>query len=99
MKTERIERNVRELTSPDLNTEEITEFDQQAYLNLVSTELSPDQIKRIVTPAEVYYTQDSILAVHWHPEFISRELIMKRVRASFPNSDLELIIPTQHNDL
>ncbi len=80
-------------------TEEITDFDHDAYLRLVTVDLSPDQQKRIVEPPRVHFDQDAILAIHWHPEFVPMELITRRVAASFPNSDLELIIPTQHNRL
>lgn len=85
--------------APEKLTEEITDIDRQIYKNVVSTDLSPEQIERIVNPTEVFYQQDSILAVHWHPEFIPMDLIFKRIRATFPNSKEELIIPTQHNDL
>ncbi len=80
--------------SPD-----VTEEDDERYLQLVSTELSEEQRRRIVEPAKVYYQQDSILALHWHPEFVPMDLVEQRIRATFPNSDLELIIPTQHNRL
>jgi len=82
----------------DLPTE-ITEADQKKYLHLVSTDLSKEQIKRVVTPPTTYPEQKTVLAVHWHPEFIPLDLIMERVSAMFPNREDELIIPTQHNQL
>lgn len=81
---------------PESSTE-ITEREQKRYLQLVSAELTKEQIKGVVTPAETYPNQKSVLAVHWHPEFIPIELIMKRVYKTFPNCTDELIIPTQHN--
>lgn len=76
---------------------EITEWDEHAYRRVISTELTPDQVEKIVTPARVYPKQKNVLAVHWHPEFIPMELIVKRIRATFPNMKQSLIIPTQHN--
>jgi len=100
MSTDKIHiKAVDDLVSPGLRTDEITEFDQEAYLKLVSVELTPDQVERVVMPDEIYYRQDSILAVHWHPEFVPLDLILRRIHGTFPNSNLELIIPTQHNVL
>jgi len=79
--------------------EELTEFDHSAYQRLVTVELTPDQRRRIVEPPRVHFDQDAVLAIHWHPEFVPSDLITQRLAASFPNSDLELIIPTQHNQL
>lgn len=78
---------------------EVTEEDQKRYLQLVSTDLSGEQIERLLTPPEIYPNQKSVLAVHWHPEFVPLDLIMRRVAATFPNREEELIIPTQHNRL
>lgn len=79
-------------TEPDEN-------DQQAYEGLISTQLSLEQIQRIVTPSQIYAKQQAMLAIHWHPEFIPLELIRKRIDTMFPNKEDELIIPTQHNVL
>ena len=76
-------------------TPELTDWDQQTYLKLISTELSPEQEERILTPARVYPRQDVMLAVHWHPEFIPMDLIRRRIDATFPNRNCELIVPTQ----
>jgi hypothetical protein len=84
---------------PEHLTEEITEFDHNAYKRLVSVEMTPEQQERILTPPRVHFDQDAVLAIHWHPEFVPMDLIKRRIAASFPNSDLELIIPTQHNRL
>lgn len=85
--------------APVLVSEEITPRDDERYLSIVTTGLSEEQIERIVTPNAIFPRQDSVLAVHWHPEFIPMELIVKRIRATFPNCERELIIPTQHNVL
>lgn len=93
----------RKVTRPPLDpgemTEEIAEFDHKIYRELVSTELTPEQLERIVRPPRVHFEQDAILAIHWHPEFVPMEPITRRIRSAFPNSETELIIPTQHNQL
>ena len=86
------------ISSPEW-TPEITEADDRRYLDIVSTELTDEQQAVITTPPEVYYQQDAILALHWHPEHIPMPLIRTRIKKSFPNSTDELIIPTQHNRL
>lgn len=78
---------------------EITEYDQELYRKLVTVELSDEMRHMLENPEEVHYRQDSVLAVHWHPEFIPMPVISRRVERMFPNSDLELLIPTQHNVL
>lgn len=80
-------------------TDEVTEWDQQAYRHLISLDLTEEQRHRIVEPAEVYDRQEAVIAVHWHPEFIPMDLIHRRIGATFPNRRYEMIIPTQHNEL
>lgn len=75
------------------------EQDQKTYEGLISTELSPEQQQRIITPPEVFPKQRAVLAIHWHPEHIPLDLIDKRLEALYPNKEVELIIPTQHNQL
>ncbi len=82
-----------------LYSDEITEWDQNAYEKLVTIKLTPEQEARILEPAEVQYKQDVVTALHWHPEFVPMELIRKRVEATFPNKTEELLIPTQHNEI
>lgn len=78
---------------------EVTDWDRLTFERIISTELTPEQVERIVTPPIVYPRQRYVLGVHWHPEFIPMELIRRRVDAMFPNREAELIIPTQHNVL
>jgi len=78
---------------------EITDDDLQRYMSIVTFDLTAEQRERIETPKAVYAMQDSVLALHWHPEFVPMECIRTRIEATFPNSNLELIIPTQHNQL
>lgn len=78
---------------------EPSEEDVRVYHQLVSTELTEEQIERVVTPPRVYRRQKSLLALHWHPEFVPMELIKKRIDATFPGREEELVIPTQHNQL
>lgn len=83
----------------DPQHQEITEADLEAYLRIISTELTPEQRLRIAQPPNTYPRQEAVLAVHWHPEFIPLDLVMARVQATFPHREEELIVPTQHNVL
>jgi hypothetical protein len=76
---------------------EITAEDELVFFALVSTELDPSQIERIRSVPVAYQRERSVLAIHWHPEFIPLDLIRERIDATFPNRDTALIIPTQHN--
>jgi hypothetical protein len=80
-------------------TEDITDWDRQIYGQLISTELTPEQIERIVTPEVTFPREEAVLAVHWHPEFVPTEHIRRRIDAMFPRRRWDLIIPTQHNVL
>jgi len=77
--------------------EEITESDEKHFFKVVSTDIDDLQISQVITPPQVYPKEDTVLAVHWHPEFVPMELITQRINATFPNKKNELIIPTQHN--
>ncbi|MBA4357887.1 MAG: hypothetical protein C0405_09195 [Desulfovibrio sp.] len=76
-----------------------TEEDERIFLAITATTLSPEEEARITTPELVAARQTNVLAVHWHPEHIPMPLIEQRIEASFPNKSLELIIPTQHNEI
>lgn len=80
-------------------TQEITEADEALFRHITTTELTPDQRQRMITPSRVYPRQSSVLAVHWHPEFIPMDLTAQRIAATFPDSRKQLIIPTQHNEI
>ena len=77
--------------------EEITPEDEAAYAAITSTELTDEQKEWIVTPPKAHPQQEDVLAVHWHPEFVPMDLIVRRVEAMYPNATEKLIIPTQHN--
>jgi len=79
--------------------EEITEEDHDIFLKVVSIDLSDEQKQRIINPEQTFPRQASVLAVHWHPEFIPMELIDQRINNLFPTRENELIIPTQHNEI
>ncbi|MFH0823918.1 MAG: hypothetical protein V2B18_14300 [Pseudomonadota bacterium] len=79
--------------------EEITEWDHAVYRRLVSVELSPEQRAWLVEPTKCRPKQKSVLAIHWHPEYIPLDLVVRRVKATFPEKENELVIPTQHNIL
>ena len=78
---------------------EVTEEDTQIYRELVSTELSAEQVRQVEEPPFVYERQRSVLAVHWHQEFVPLQHVRTRVQTLFPNREEDLIIPTQHNVL
>ena len=84
---------------PDMIPEEVTESDAQRFFAIISTELTPEQIRQVLTPEKAYPRQQGVMALHWHPEFVPMELIAQRINATFPNRKEELIIPTQHNML
>ena len=85
-------------SSKDIN-EEITEDDYNIFSKIVSTELTTEQKNSIVAPEIVFPHQESLLAIHWHPENIPMDLIRKRIDYMYPDRKNELIIPTQHNVL
>ncbi len=78
---------------------EATDADYTLLEELISVTLTDDQVARVVTPPQVYPRQESVLAIHWHPEFVPVDLIRQRIDASFPSAEQRLIIPTQHNML
>ncbi|PKN07140.1 MAG: hypothetical protein CVU73_14825 [Deltaproteobacteria bacterium HGW-Deltaproteobacteria-8] len=78
---------------------EITEADELLFAAITSTQLDEAARQRILTPAVIQPTQEAVLAVHWHPEFVPMELIRQRIEASYPAMRTQLIIPTQHNEL
>ncbi|MFH1033003.1 MAG: hypothetical protein V1806_00725 [Pseudomonadota bacterium] len=82
-----------------MDAHELTGWDQETFARIVSTRLSPEQLERLENPAETYPRQSSLLAVHWHPEWIPLETVRRRLGHAFPNCARELIIPTQHNEL
>lgn len=84
---------------PDLTklTPDPTERDHEIFRDMISTDLTPEQVERIVNPQVVYPKQRAVIGLHWHPEFVPTELIRERLNRMFPNAEHELIIPTQHN--
>jgi hypothetical protein len=73
--------------------------DHQAYQRLISNDLTPEQVERLATPSTVLPQEREVLAIHWHPEFIPLDLVRRRLQATFPHLERELVIPTQHNVL
>lgn len=78
---------------------EIEQADQDRFFSLISTALTPQQERQVLEVEKVYPRQRSVMAVHWHPEFVAMDLIRKRIETTFPGKKSELIIPTQHNIL
>ncbi len=79
--------------------EEITEQDEAIFSQITSFDLDNEQKERIIHPELTFPRQSSVLAVHWHPEFIPMDLIDQRIHTMFPNKNNELIVPTQHNEI
>jgi hypothetical protein len=77
----------------------IQEEDRTLFRRITSTTLTPDQERRFLQVPRVYPEEETVLAIHWHPEFIPMELAAKRIDVVFPHRTCELIIPTQHNTL
>ncbi|MDP2847146.1 MAG: hypothetical protein Q8O35_03010 [Humidesulfovibrio sp.] len=88
-----------EAPAPETLTADVTEFDERLFAALVDTSLDAEAERRILTPGAVQPAQDSVLAVHWHPEHVPLPLIKQRIEASYPAMRKSLIIPTQHNVL
>ena len=84
---------------PGTISDEITPLDRELFFRVVSVDLDPVQIRRIVSPETVFSCQKAVLAVHWHPEFIPLDLIRKRLNHLFPLQETTLVIPTQHNEI
>jgi hypothetical protein len=78
---------------------DIAEWDQTVFEKLVSIELNADQTNTIVHPQKIYRDEDTVLAIHWHPEMIPLDFAESRIQAMYPNAEEFLIIPTQHNDI
>ena len=84
---------------PEVKGGDLSEADEQMFLQVISTELSDAQIARVTEPASVYRRKKNVLALHWHPEFVPMNLIRERIDRTFPLKSDELVIPTQHNEL
>jgi hypothetical protein len=69
------------------------------FHRLIDTQLTEEEVQRVRTPGLVLPRQREVLAIHWHPEWISLPLARERVAATFPQAGEMLLIPTQHNQL
>ncbi|MBI5179728.1 MAG: hypothetical protein HZA04_10780 [Nitrospinae bacterium] len=78
---------------------ELTEWDVHTFRVITATGLTDEQKRRITNPLNSHPRQESVLAIHWHPEYVPMPLIETRLNVMFPNRNQELIIPTQHNIL
>jgi hypothetical protein len=77
----------------------VTEQDLALFRRVVSTELSAESLAELASPGLVLPGQQSVLAVHWHPEFVPLPVIRARIQAMFPRMTESLVIPTQHNEI
>lgn len=80
-------------------TPEITEYDIRAFREITNLEIDERQAEMVVKPNQVFPGRKSVMAVHWHPEFIPMDLVRQRIENTFPDKVDELIIPTQHNQI
>ncbi|MFH7321161.1 hypothetical protein ACHHRT_11205 [Desulfurivibrio sp. D14AmB] len=83
--------------TPMEESPEVTPEDEARFAAITNIELSPEQERRITEPPQIFPRQKSVLAVHWHPEFVEMDLIRQRVENLYPRAIEKLIIPTQHN--
>lgn len=77
----------------------ITERDLAVFESVTSTTLGEETLAALASPQRVFFDQQSVMAVHWHPEFVPMPVIKQRVHAMFPGMAENLIIPTQHNEI
>jgi hypothetical protein len=75
------------------------EWEAAAFEAITSSHIDEATRALLATPPRVYPLEESVLAIHWHPEFVPVDLIRARISKTFPGRRQELIIPTQHNVL
>ena len=85
--------------SLDRAVNEIDDWDLKIFQGLINNQLTDRQLDLIVNPDKVFPRQKSVMAVHWHPEWIPLKALRRRVTAMYPGRERELTIPTQHNKL
>ncbi len=88
-----------QVLEPEALVQDITETDYRIFSDITCVQLTPEELNRIINPVQAFPEHKTVLAVHWHPEYIPMELIRKRIENTFPFKEKELIIPTQHNQL
>ncbi len=66
---------------PGKISEAITAADEALFDTITATRLSEAQQERIATPPRILHQQASVLAIHWHPEFVPMSLIGRRIEA------------------
>ncbi len=84
---------------PEQIPEDITEKDREIFFQVINANLSTAQVETITNPDIIFPRQESVIALHWHPEHIPMDLAIKRLDRMFPNRKSELIIPTEHNEI
>jgi len=80
-------------------TEEITFWDLTVFEKLISLDLTAAQVDGIIHPELCFEDEESVLAIHWHPEMVNTSTAVARIKAMFPRATESLIIPTQHNNI
>jgi hypothetical protein len=80
-------------------TEEITFWDLTVFEKLISLDLTAAQVDCIIHPELCFEDEESVLAIHWHPEMVNTSMAVARIKAMFPCATESLIIPTQHNNI
>lgn len=77
----------------------VSEQDLALFERVVSTDLTDEKLAALAVPDLTFPAQRSVMAVHWHPEFVPMGVIGQRIGHMFPNMSESLIIPTQHNEI
>ena len=78
---------------------ELTPEDECRFEKIVSIVLDEVLEEHITHPNLSFPGESSVLAVHWHPEYVPLSWIVQRIEAMFPNATEKLLIPTQHNQI
>ncbi len=89
--------NVKDNNYIDSFKEEITGWDIETFHKITSVQLTTHQKDVLTNPLKTHPAQKSVIALHWHPEFIPMDIIKQRIHNTFPAMEDRLIIPTQHN--
>ncbi len=77
---------------------EVRDWEERLFLEITNPTLDEIQKREIVNHGAVFPGTEGIMAVHWHPEHVPIALASARIKNMFPDSDGNLIIPTQHNE-
>ncbi|MDR2444151.1 MAG: hypothetical protein LBE31_11610 [Deltaproteobacteria bacterium] len=75
------------------------EEDRQVFDRLTSISLSETEKELAITPDFTAPGETTLMALHFHPEWVPLDLIEKRLARAFPDAVDTFVIPTQHNKI